>query len=262
MTLPPELLEAIVARPDDRSAYLVAADWLTSQGEPWGELISAQARLQGETDPATFLAVRRRADELLRAHAQRWLGADVDAEWRWGFVERLSLPELGALPRLLASEVGRLARELALEGPPLQLAAALASLAKPGAMPRLEALTLRGAGRVDVALPPVRRLDVTGLTLDWARLPSALEALSLRDLRDGALGPWLERHAPPTLARLELLELDLPHPALREVIERQRALQTLHVEDDLPDELARWLARSPALARLEHLALGGPATDE
>lgn len=262
MTLPEELLEAIVARPDEQAAYVVAADWLSAQGNAWGELISTQVRLSGETDPARFLTLRRRAEELLRQHGERWLGAPgLEAVWRWGFVERLTLPHLDLLSRVRTAEAGALARELVLPGSPLQLAAALTSLSQ-HPLRRLEALTLSGTGRISTALPPLRRLACVGVALDWAALPAALEELRVSDVRDGSLAGWLSATTSTCLTRLELLDLELPHAAIHQIVERQDQLRTLHLEDDLPDALARWLAESPALARLEHLALGGPATDD
>jgi hypothetical protein len=61
--------------------------------------------------------------------------------------------------------------------------------------------------------------------------------------------------APSTLERLELLEVELPSASLRAFIDRQQRLRTLHLEDDLPDDLAGWLAQSPVLATLALQAL-------
>lgn len=260
MRLPPELLASLQERPDDLAGALVAADWLTSQGDPWGDLITAQCRLEGATDPATFVTFRKQADALLRQHGERWLGAAVTATWRRGFVERVELDELSLLPRVLASDIAGLARDFSLRGTPRALQQALAQLVE-AAPPRLEGLALSGAGTLSAALPPLRRLEVHRLSLDWTFPAEGLRELTITDAPSPALEAWLAV-APSTLERLELLEVELPFPSVRALIDRQQRLRTLHLEDDLPDDLAGWLAQSPVLATLEHLALGGPLTDD
>ncbi len=262
MKLPAGLLDAIVARPDAPDGYLVAADWLSSHGDAWGELINTQCRLEHEMDPTAFLARRRRADSLIEAHAATWVGAaEAKVDWRWGFVERLALPETPLLDAVLRSDVGSLARALALWGGPEALADALRKILR-AKLPRLEALALTGRGQVRAPLPPLRRLESAGLALDWNSVSAApLTQLFLSDLRDPTLAAWLDTGAPTSLTRLELLEVDLPLGTAERFVDRQASLRTLHLEDDLPDDLARWLAGSPVLSKLDHLALGGPATD-
>ncbi len=262
MKLPPGLLDALISSPDAQAGYLVAADWLTSAGDPWGEFISAQCRLVGETDPSQFMALRRRAEALLEANSTRWLGTgDAEVDWRWGFVERLTLHETGPLEAVLRSQVGGLLRTLSLEGGPTALGLALERLHRL-APPRLEGLALSGKGLVEGAVPPVRRLQCTGLSLEWARIDAEkLVELRLIEVRDAGLRGWLEGEGPTALQHLELLELALPLHTTQRFIERQTSLEALHLEDDLPDDLAVWLAQSPVLSKLEHLALGGPATD-
>jgi len=99
----PELEAAIRAAPDDESNYLVYADWLTSQGDPRGELITVQHALETAKGPrATKL--KRRAKALLKRHESHWfkqfpVSADdypnpavaQVVEWRRGFFRTVRL---------------------------------------------------------------------------------------------------------------------------------------------------------------------------
>ena len=86
-----ELEARIQANPEDREAYLVYADWLSERGDPRGELITVQAKL--EDNPADG-ALRDREQSLLAAHRETWLGElakldpkqDLAVTWRWGFM--------------------------------------------------------------------------------------------------------------------------------------------------------------------------------
>jgi uncharacterized protein (TIGR02996 family) len=71
-----EALEsALVADPDDRSAYMAYADYLAEQGDPRGELIQVQLALEdGGTSPGERERLRAREKELLDAHQRDWLG--------------------------------------------------------------------------------------------------------------------------------------------------------------------------------------------
>ena len=236
-------------------------DWLSAQGDPWGEFIAAQCRLEKENDPGFFLSLRKTSDALLAAHGKTWLGAkEVAATWRWGFVERLAIKESFDLEAVLDSDVGSLARQLDLWGGPESLRVCLELLRK-RAPARLEGLSLTGKGHVKSALPPVRRLESHGLGLEWKSLTASLRELLLADVRDPTLSPFLDSGALTSLERLELLDVELPLGTTQRLIAAQTNLHTLHVEDDLPDDLAKWLAESPTMRTLDHLAIGGPATD-
>jgi uncharacterized protein (TIGR02996 family) len=70
-----ELLQAVLASPDDDAPRLVYADWLSERGDPRGELIQTQCVL---SDPSTLEgldALRERERELLATHGRRWLSA-------------------------------------------------------------------------------------------------------------------------------------------------------------------------------------------
>jgi uncharacterized protein (TIGR02996 family) len=84
MTARNESLEALIAAaPDKAENYLVYADWLTSQGDPRGELITLQHSASDDK------AIGERVQALLAAN-NRFL-PDVDDQlvhiaWRWGFL--------------------------------------------------------------------------------------------------------------------------------------------------------------------------------
>ena len=90
-------LEArIQANPDDREAYLVYGDWLSERGDPRGELISVQAKLEQMPDDA---ALRERETKLIAANRDAWLGdlakldpkQDLGVKWRWGFIDSVRI---------------------------------------------------------------------------------------------------------------------------------------------------------------------------
>lgn len=84
-----ELEARIHANPNDREAFLVYADWLSERGDPRGELITVQAKLE-EGDDA---ALRDREQKLIAGNRDVWLGElakldpkqDLAVTWRWGF---------------------------------------------------------------------------------------------------------------------------------------------------------------------------------
>lgn len=104
----PELERAMVARPDDETAWAVYADWFADRGEPRGELIRLQLQRRREdeaiiakmdAEPKRFLAVQRTDDRLARERREgqlistnwaRWFGdvpaAALGTSWGFGFV--------------------------------------------------------------------------------------------------------------------------------------------------------------------------------
>jgi uncharacterized protein (TIGR02996 family) len=83
------LVREVHARPDADDARLVLADALLARGDPRGELIALQLA-RGDDDRQ-----RDRSEQLLRAHAGRWLGelraAIYRARFARGFLTRLEL---------------------------------------------------------------------------------------------------------------------------------------------------------------------------
>lgn len=266
MTIPTVVVEALVATPDDPAPYQVAGDVLVQAGDPWGELIAVQCQLQNRTDPGEFLALRRRSDALLAANGVRWTGTlGARVAWRWGFIEHLALDDARDLPRVLATEPGRLIRSLELRGNASVLNPALKELSE-SRPPRLERLVLAGRGAIVNPFPNVKGLSCEGLRSEvpFSTLaPQSLRSLRLVSNEWPELGTWLQSLDAKALTEIELLDLGTKGVhGLEPLIERQVGLSRLHLEDDLVDDLARWLAVSPVLKTLDHLALGGPSTDE
>lgn len=86
-----ELEAAIGEAIDDLDRYEVYADWLLEKGEPRGELVQAQCRLEREGESPSLL---ERVDDLLKEHGARWLGPAAvaraaEVEWKRGFVHSL-----------------------------------------------------------------------------------------------------------------------------------------------------------------------------
>ena len=157
-----EIEAAILAAPDDPSAYLVYADWLQGHGEPRGELITLQHAMRQHNDIEEFARFRKHEEVLRNQHAAAWLGEEVASslhrtyfEWRLGFVDaarldaprhelvplgegdatnpyaitRTAEPSLPALVTgLLASPCGWLVRTFTLRGPLDQVRVAMAAL--------------------------------------------------------------------------------------------------------------------------------------
>lgn len=80
--------EAIRNHPDDREKFLVYADYLQGQGDPWGELIAVMIEADG-ADGARERELRIRQSQLFSTN-----GHFVDdmsrelatVEWHWGFI--------------------------------------------------------------------------------------------------------------------------------------------------------------------------------
>lgn len=218
MELPLALEDAIRAAPDDREAYLVAADWLQDNGAFQGELVVGDDR--------------ERAIALLPP-AMRGESA-FSVEWRWGFVRGVLVAPLGdaneprLLRELLASPIARFVQKLVLQGASAKLVEAIVeAAAEPRVLRCLRTLMLF--------------MDDSARTIDLARLPATLRRLVVRGAATGAL------------VQPALLELGLDRvgaDALRGV--HLPALELLHVSRPFDAEPNRWLDPDdlPALRRL------------
>lgn len=97
----PELEAAIAADPERRDGYMVYADWLQSQGDPRGELITVQEALEQEPGSAAlrqaFTRLRAPYDEQIRQLVQAFgLQAfpgehRVKLDWQLGFIRSARL---------------------------------------------------------------------------------------------------------------------------------------------------------------------------
>lgn len=113
----PELEAAILQDPDAVDAYLVYGDWLQSQGDPRGELISLH-HARNQAQGAEAKSFEQQAHEFLRQH-ESWLVGDVlaqalqsrhlELDWDLGFIRAARV-----CPDSSADEetVRRLAQEL------------------------------------------------------------------------------------------------------------------------------------------------------
>ncbi len=237
MTLPPapeaDLLRAIAEDPDDPAAYLVYADHLLQRGDPRGELIQLQLRLEAlaPDDPAREPLTAREA-ELLRPLAAPWTELGATCGFRRGFLDLLDLPAVAFRAHTAASPAA---------------ADALAHLR------RLELSWATSSGNARftdadlaavLALPALRRLEhlkihghrlgpPSGVALARADLPR-LRSLRLSDafVRDSTIAALVG--AAPHLPSLESL-----------------TLTTNQLTDAAAEALAGW----PHLARLRHLDL-------
>ncbi len=113
--VPPELLAAVLANPEDEGARQVYADALIERGDPRGEFITVQCEIarRGGKPTAATKKLRDRSRALHSRHSGKWakslraLGKRISWEHHRGFVRRLRLlgiPSLAAFREVLATE--------------------------------------------------------------------------------------------------------------------------------------------------------------
>src|SRR5438876_12253455 len=67
---------AILAHPEDIANHMAYADWLAEQGDPRGEFIQVQMRLEQEgLKAADRKKLQKREQELLKKYEREWLGS-------------------------------------------------------------------------------------------------------------------------------------------------------------------------------------------
>lgn len=224
-----DLLRAIDDDPDDPDAYLVYADHLLEQGDPRGELIQVQLRLEtlSPWDPSHASLARREAELLYLLRPDLYELDETTYRFRRGFLDSLELPAVTF--RALAPGSTDLAR--------------------------LRRLVLRWSRRVTglfrdadlaaiLALPSLRRL--TELSLSGYSLgPPAGRALAAADL--------------PHLRSLRLSDVAQRGAAIAAFLAADSALPSLEslalTTDQLTDDVAVALAAWPPLSRLRSLDL-------
>ena len=262
MNLPRDLEDAIVAAPDDRELYRVAADWLEQAGAPHAELValSLEAKTNATLDRIIELK-RALLPPELRRHA---------VEWRWGFVRGVAIASLHdpdearVLRELLVSPLGRFVQKVVVSQASARLAGAVLEAAElePRALRCLRTLMVfaddAGAqpydlARLSVATPALRRL-----VLRVARTRGALALPELDELvLDGnaEASSVIARASLPRLGRVQIdragIDRDAPNGWL--VPERLPALRTVALTDDGALDTAAWLgsAIAPQLALLD-----------
>src|SRR5260370_453273 len=99
-----ELLRAILAAPEEDAPRLAYADWLTQQGDPFGDFILVQCRL-ARTDPkdSAYPSLRELEQRLFTHHAAGWLG---DALARLLFGEQYNPNGVWAMPDFEREDMG------------------------------------------------------------------------------------------------------------------------------------------------------------
>lgn len=245
-----ELMQSIIAAPDDDAPRLVLADWLSQQGELRGELIVTACTLNRADLPiGTRRALTRRHDALLVEHGARWLqelglGADQGRFVR-GMVEEVEAPFRQLAPhldRLFASAPVRALRSMELDAKSFDILRHSPHLA------RLRSLTLDQLGP---ALMP--------LLLEHESL-AGLESLRICNsgLADADLRTFV---ASDRFAALETLSLDrnrIGHKGA-EALARPERLPRLRALDlamnHVGDAGVRALASMPQIAALRQLNL-------
>src|SRR6185436_6055901 len=120
-----DLVEELLARPDDLELRLVLADRLQDAGDPRGELMAVQCALAAARDAGARAELRARELALARSVRPELDPAVVDLEWRLGFLAAATVLERAGevVPALLAHPAARLIQELAVAVEPEALAA-------------------------------------------------------------------------------------------------------------------------------------------
>ena len=142
-------LRMIAAKPYDDEPRLIYADWLEERGESQGEFIRIQCELARLPDGSPLReALEASERELLKVHAEEWLGPFRGLATRWifhrGLLQQVSVP-----PRVYL-EHGSLARMV----PHCQIAVDLEGFTVP-----LEVLEIipESVARENVVLPLAKR---------------------------------------------------------------------------------------------------------
>jgi uncharacterized protein (TIGR02996 family) len=281
----PALEAAILARPDDESAHLVYADWLTEHGDLLGEWISRACR--GES----FEFLNAHEAELFGPVAGS-LGYLVSLGWARGFLRNVtvSLPAEGegaceeAVGQLLEAPVARFLRQLVVDivrrpGNRYDRVAEMIARAAPPALEWLELGDFDDQdAQCDVSAlwPGVRRLQHLSLRADSIGI-EGIDLPELRELRittTALTTPPLAAIARAAWPNLELLSLwtgsrddgaryewkDLEPIADGRVFPRLVHLALRGFE--LADEIVVALASSPVLPHLRSIDLSqGGLTD-
>ncbi|HEY0251354.1 MAG TPA: TIGR02996 domain-containing protein, partial [Kofleriaceae bacterium] len=147
----PELEQAIIDAPDDPSAFAVYADWLQSQNDPRGTLISTMLAPNPDS-----LENRKAIDREFKKHPAYYYGDLVRhaMDWKFGFIhsvrltdERISPEGLG---RVLAHPSGRFVTSLDIGDYPVRDAQPVIDELVRLAPPTLRSLSLYAQPGVDL----------------------------------------------------------------------------------------------------------------
>jgi len=125
-----DLVEELLARPDDLELRRVIADRLQDDGEPRGELMAVQCALAAAAGPEERERLAARETALVGRALPEIDPAAIELEWRLGFVLAATVLDRAAelVPALLAHPAARLIEELSIAADPEALAAVGAAL--------------------------------------------------------------------------------------------------------------------------------------
>lgn len=137
----PELVEAILRRPDDDAPYLVYGDWLQGQGDARGELVAVQHQLRQRPDDPLL---QKREKALIRELMPARLGQVVKKKHGPGKAESGYCEVIWRLGFIVAARIGRNS-----DRPPYTVRELVAALLAHPAAQVLQSLTIGALGSVD-----------------------------------------------------------------------------------------------------------------
>jgi uncharacterized protein (TIGR02996 family) len=257
-------LEAICEEPDDDTVRLIFADWLEERGDPRGEFIRIQCAVAAmPEEDERRKTLEDRAEQLLRQHRPRWVGAlssrVAEYVFRCGFVEEITVSAAALITHgrdllrhhpIRTVRVGSLAMLPDTPTHPGQYG--VSDFLRLPCLDRLAALHLGGQGLGDQrvrALAETARL--TGLRL----LDLENNGLTIASVHALAASPHLPRLAALLLNRNPLDSLGVQALAGSSLAARLTWLELDQTR--LANSGARALLESPHLTGLKRLSLRG-----
>ncbi len=262
-----DLLERVVEAPGDLTRYAVYADWLQTQGDPRGELMTIQLALAKTTDTGRYVQLQAAERALLPQVVVRTfgpeLGAALSPTFRLGFVNSVNVRSDVDLERLTTEPACRLLQKAQLKLPEGPAERAVEVLSR---VPSLTRLEVEGHRPTNLPLLPVLLAQLESLTFlrveafgdtEWLTRCTRLKALSVRQVdRSESLGVTLRRNVWPALTRVELDVSGVSADDLAPLVARGVSRLALDV-----DEVLR-LVKRPGLEKLEVLELLGEVFTE
>ena len=265
-------LNAILEDPDDLGNYGVYADWMCEHGNPRGELMNIQLRLEDESVPASERKkLQKEEKKLLSANASDWLGElapylieqkqPEDDGWgscyvyrfARGFLDSVSVRELfeDFAPDFGKSSQTRMLRQLLIEGTSYEHQQGLTDLAR-GKFDNLREFHLGGDGHtngegVEKLIRRMPRIETIGLLIQHCEIETifklkmpCLRSLTVNNMSDYPLAVLAKNKSLGELRTLRCFPHALEHGDDAAYISRANV---------------RALCRSKNLPKLQHLEL-------
>jgi uncharacterized protein (TIGR02996 family) len=238
------LAKRLIANPDDRRSQLLFADWLQSQGDPWGELIvlaHAGRNLQ--------------AQKVLQDHAHELIGEQLPRlfEWRDGFIHTVKFDGAPRKPPQVPREILELrttllTRRIVIPGLPDDAVVSLVSQRAPRALDTVTCSFSNSIARFEI--PTLENLELSY----FAHAP--LDLTKLRPLFDAT-------RFNVTSFVFFGLSIALPHEVIAALI-HSRLMRQLEVLALMVDESGAGLllANADKLAHLRRAKFYAPAPFE